>query len=83
MNKEGFALAPWLWLKDNAPEWVIAELEQEKEQLKAYLGTLKGENEKLREINALLRIRFQYYGRVLTKEANREDVLLTAQEPEK
>ena len=29
------AVAPWIWLSDKAPDWVNAELAQEKEQLEA------------------------------------------------
>ena len=48
---------------------------------KDWCQRLLDENAAFKMANGLLRTRFRYYGRVLTKEANRKDIL-PAQEPE-
>ena len=52
----------------------------ENQRLTKIVEDYEAENAELKQINGLLRTRLAYYGRVLTKEANRKDVLPTSEE---
>ena len=52
----------------------------ENQRLTKHVEDYEEENAELKQINGLLRTRLAYYGRVLTKEANRKDVLPTSEE---
>ena len=52
----------------------------ENQRLTKHVEDYEAENAELKQINGLLRTRLAYYGRVLTKEANRKDVLPTSEE---
>jgi len=64
----------------NQPEEMVEVEKGYLEYLESENTTLKRENNKLREMNGLLRTRLLYYGRVLTKEGNREDVILAQEQ---
>jgi len=69
-------------LEDDVLRNTISLLKNENERLTKHVEDYKEENAALKKIVGLLRTRLGYYGRVLTKEADRDDVIPTAEEQE-